>query len=1261
MAMLAVGFGSLFSGSTLLRIGIFGASLAGSFLSNKDSSKSERLEDLKVSSSAYGKGLGIVYGTNRVTGNMFWSTDFEEEKKLYKKGGKKQMSSKKAKKKGDKKGQEVYEYYANFAMGLCEGPVKEVLRVWADSNLIYDKYGVDDEEVVGPGFSEEQNGGTSKKGGKSSKGKGGSGGDSGRFGFRFYNGSEEQEADPFMVSVQGASNVPAYRGLAYLFFEHFSLSDFGNRTPTITAEVSVESNKKLYGRQFDPLEHKLNDTAANLGIEDLSYPTLDYGTKTYIDPIYKRLYITDQSAWCRVYDLSTFEELKRVNLITDIPEVTVGYMPKTYLSFDTTVDSTYPGSGLTVSGTNLNELVGVAATGDLVFRGPGGNNVYPFVLVDPISFVPKMFFGGKSGNFWGGEDLFSVSDVTYFTFTNVVTEKVDYITVVYNTAGQYVMFNQQYQVIGIMENSFSAIPTYRFTEPLFMPGDATTSDLHYMLHGDFYTGYTLYQYVGIPDVGPYSYYGSSAGATNDTINDATSRYNSLYSRLLNEVYGESAIVGASACYVVGVDAIGIIERVQGTSGSGGVYIVKIDPSTGELLWRAKMADNFSAASEVELQPLQTGNKISFYYDNYMYEADLFNEEVSSYRIPADNASLGDPRQTYLASVGGIIGYLQGSIYSDVGVLYIDKKVKAPATMKTIVADQCQRVGLDIGTQIDMSGLTDSSITGVLLDTPRSARDTIDMFAKLFQFEVVESDYILKFVDKAKPGAYDEAIVQSKLGIVETVGEGFEALKETHEQEIDLPQTVNVSFIDPSNKYNTNNQHVRRPNSPLSTLHTREKLDISLPIAMTADTAKTMAHRILYGMWSERKSVEFRLSWEYIGLDPTDVVQITMDNGYQFTSRLIQADIGANYEMDCVAIAHNNGSYSATVTGSSTGGVINRPKSYPSSARVLAFDVPYAFEADVDNSVRAELYLAIGALGDNYSYASIVSDSDSGPQEAEGIFNLDVPWGTLSGELGAPDDFHLTDTVTQLRITPSYDYEAAGIYEWVSIADASWPSESNTIIVGDEIIRFKDVTDNGDGTYTLTTLIRGDRGTETACDKHTGADIWVIPNTDGMKDDVRPVSDIGSYVTYEASMPSFTSIAFPASFLLEGKSMWTWGPSNIQRSDSGGDSIVTWERRARIGGQWKDGTGSIPLNEELERYEAYILSAPYDEYTFDPGDASTYIRKFADLSSATFTYASADKTTDGFASDDDFHVVIFQLGTYITRGFPGYALTSIYAK
>src|SRR6185437_16556291 len=88
-------------------------------------------------------------------------------------------------------------YLANFALGLCEGQVARLGRIWADGDLL------DLEGIT----------------------------------YRFYPGSETQTADSLIEAKQGSGNAPAYRGLCYLVFEGLDLTPFGNRIPNLTVEL----------------------------------------------------------------------------------------------------------------------------------------------------------------------------------------------------------------------------------------------------------------------------------------------------------------------------------------------------------------------------------------------------------------------------------------------------------------------------------------------------------------------------------------------------------------------------------------------------------------------------------------------------------------------------------------------------------------------------------------------------------------------------------------------------------------------------------------------------------------------------------------------------------------------------------------------------------------------------------------------------------------------------------------------------------------
>lgn len=158
-----------------------------------------RLEDLKPQSSEYGRPLAITYGSIAIGGNVIWASDLVEES--HEEGGGLFGG-----------GTEVFEYFGNMAVAVCEGE-RNLGRIWAgpEKRLIWD------------GATLE-------------------GADAGAT-LRWYTGSETQAPDALIESYEGAGNVPGYRGTAYLVLEHFPLKKDGNRLPFLTIEVAVTNGE----------------------------------------------------------------------------------------------------------------------------------------------------------------------------------------------------------------------------------------------------------------------------------------------------------------------------------------------------------------------------------------------------------------------------------------------------------------------------------------------------------------------------------------------------------------------------------------------------------------------------------------------------------------------------------------------------------------------------------------------------------------------------------------------------------------------------------------------------------------------------------------------------------------------------------------------------------------------------------------------------------------------------------------------------------
>lgn len=146
-----------------------------------------RLTTTDIQTSTEGSPVNRIYGRARTAGQVIWATRFEEEIVIEKEGGKGFG--------GPKIETTTYTYYGNFAVGLSEGPVAGIGRIWADGKEV-DQSGIE---------------------------------------FRVHLGTDDQEVDPLIEAKEG--EAPAYRGLCYVVFERLDLTDYGNRLPQITVEV----------------------------------------------------------------------------------------------------------------------------------------------------------------------------------------------------------------------------------------------------------------------------------------------------------------------------------------------------------------------------------------------------------------------------------------------------------------------------------------------------------------------------------------------------------------------------------------------------------------------------------------------------------------------------------------------------------------------------------------------------------------------------------------------------------------------------------------------------------------------------------------------------------------------------------------------------------------------------------------------------------------------------------------------------------------
>jgi len=146
-----------------------------------------RLEQFQFLTSGEGRPIPRVWGRMRVGGHVIFVDAVRENMTAQDIGGKG----------GGGTTRRDYRYTMSFAVGLCQGPIRQIGRVWADGEEL-------DLTLVS---------------------------------FRLHTGSETQLPDPLLEECLGQDRASGFRGLAYIVFEDFDLTQFGNRLPQLSFEV----------------------------------------------------------------------------------------------------------------------------------------------------------------------------------------------------------------------------------------------------------------------------------------------------------------------------------------------------------------------------------------------------------------------------------------------------------------------------------------------------------------------------------------------------------------------------------------------------------------------------------------------------------------------------------------------------------------------------------------------------------------------------------------------------------------------------------------------------------------------------------------------------------------------------------------------------------------------------------------------------------------------------------------------------------------
>ncbi|WP_265016828.1 glycoside hydrolase/phage tail family protein [Wolbachia endosymbiont (group B) of Lycaena phlaeas] len=978
-----------------------------------------RLKNLQVQTSTYGKAIPIIYGTARIAGNIIWSQPIKEEAITTQ----------------NKTGRGInitYNYYATLAIAICKGKVEKLNRIWGGTkSLSFDQ--ID---------------------------------------YTFYHGREDQNPDPFMLSIEGEKNVPAYRGISYIVIKNFPLADYSNRVPVFTFEVqtalklsgfSVAENikniniipgsgefvydtkiqkkiarEKISSSQYIPygpvqrVNHnnhtKKSDAMLSLDQLKESLPNVEWAS-VVVNWFASSLNIKD----CKIYPAVEFQDDSAI-----VPDDwQVGNITRDNAQLISKDNHGNPRYGGTVSDAALIRYIE-----ELHSRGYKVM-LYPMLLLD------------TKNKEWRGKLSGPPEDISDF-FENQYSKFIEH----------YTSIAKQTKVEGfIIGSEFAQLTRVKDVEGNY-PAVAELVKVAKQVK------LQLGKEVNVTYAADWSEYHSYDGWYN---------MDELWSSQFIDVIGIDAYFpltdGEEPPF--GYSAEGVIYGWS--SGVGYDYFYDYSKSEPE---KVKYNDSMYAWkniekwwSEVHVNP--GGSKTK-------WQPKMKKIWFTEYGFPSMNGCTNEPN--VFVDKGSIESKYPR--YSNGEVSFLSQKTAIEGTLKKwqssemvekmflwawdarpfpyfpnlcdmwadchnwqtghwiqgkisqlnvsdVLSDLLQKVGLK-GDQFDTSDVK-GLLSGYVINDQQPVRSIIKMLRRCYFFDVVEQNSKLKFIQKGRG-------VTTGIPVDETVFNHNPKLIQL--SQLDLNNRINIVYFNRNFGYPIDVKYAELPKQG-------NAATVEIPLIMEEGEAQNIAEVLLYSSWQERNVYNFKLPIKYAWLLPSDVIAIS-DGEKRHTMRIIKTKF-ESMSIQVMGVGYDPSIYKLSFPSTRSLMLKEYPPSHISKSIVEMIDLPH--------------------IKGNIASFTLISEEEG--------------WKGATLFISYDDKNYKPIASANIQSTYGYVIESTdeGITVVLRFGKLDVMNPTVLALVGKEVIKFQDAKLIDKNKYKLSNLIRGQEGTKKY--EHTAGEKFIL--------------------------------------------------------------------------------------------------------------------------------------------------------------------------
>jgi hypothetical protein len=448
------------------------------------------------------------------------------------------------------------------------------------------------------------------------------------------------------------------------------------------------------------------------------------------------------------------------------------------------------------------------------------------------------------------------------------------------------------------------------------------------------------------------------------------------------------------------------------------------------------------------------------------------------------------------------------------------------------------------------------------------------------------------------------------------------------QGIDLPKNVRVRYFSETTAHNISTQE-----TPYYQNEKGQDVQVEFPFTFTEDYAKEISERMLIDAYVERLNFAFTTSYNFVYLEPGDVVTLPDPAGLVRITQVTETEDGL-LQFAAVQVTP------FTFSGDSSA----PPQTFEDTIPVVGYSSAFVVELPTleatDAAEVSRLTLGVHGYGlAGWPGANVYLSTDGETTYNQIATTVDeCTWGRV--ETATPTgNYYTFDDTNTIQVTLK-----TGTLS--SKTEAQVLDGENWALIGDEIIGFKTATLIGspDNTYQLSGLLRGRRGTEVKMTEHAADELFLLLDDSLIS---VPYTNATSTVTHHVkavTVGSDISKATSVSGQPNKVSRRPWKVADLAATQAAGSPLadweITWTGRNQFESYMADSTEVLnPPNYGGYVIQIYVVGSPED------------VKRTITQQTVGYTYTQAQQIADFGSAQSSISIRVSQIDLDTGPGYP----------